>query len=174
MLDRWQSSRWSGVLWLISVSPITSQELNPVAWAKVLGHLVPRVEDTAWGWFHRAATTSPSWQWKDHEPVPRTLKTWPAGLWPIEPTLFVSCFGIYIFCELVKAYNNFNTVKEKNLHFVLLLGFRWKACKRVTWTLRPHLVHEFKHMFSIFKQYNMYFHTLFLPHIFPKKLKIVV
>ena len=87
---------------------------------------------------------------------------------------FFSCFGVYIFCELVKAYNNFNTVKEKNLHFVLLLGFRWKACKRVTWTLRLHWVHEFKHMFSIFKQYNMYFHTLFHPHVFPKKLKIVV
>ena len=34
VLDRWQSSRWSSVLWLISVSPIPSQKMNPVAWVK--------------------------------------------------------------------------------------------------------------------------------------------
>jgi len=31
-----------------------------------IGLLTLRVEDTAWGWFHRAATTSHSQQWRDH------------------------------------------------------------------------------------------------------------
>ena len=30
------------------------------------------------------------------------------------------------------------------------------------------LVHVFKHMFSVFKQYYTYFRTLFHPHVFPK------
>ena len=35
-------------------------------------------------------------------------------------------------------------------------------------------IHVFEHMFSVFKQYYTYFHTLFHPHIFLKKLKTVV
>ena len=39
---------------------------------------------------------------------------------------------------------------------------------------RPCLVHNFKHMFSVFKQHYMYFHMLFHSHVFPKKLKTAV
>ena len=35
------------------------------------------------------------------------------------------------------------------------------------------LVHYFKHIFSVFKQSYTHFHTLFHPHVFPKKLKTV-
>ena len=35
--------------------------------------------------------------------------------------------------------------------------------------LRACLVHVFKHMFLVFKQYYTYFHTLFYPYVFPKK-----
>ena len=31
---------------------------------------------------------------------------------------------------------------------------------------RGRLVHNFKHMFSVFKQHYMHFHTLFHPHVF--------
>ena len=34
--------------------------------------------------------------------------------------------------------------------------------------LGARLVHVFKHMFSIFKQYYMYFHTFFHSHVFSK------
>ena len=34
-------------------------------------------------------------------------------------------------------------------------------------------LHEFKHMFLIFKQHYTYFHTLFYSHISPKKLKTI-
>ena len=40
--------------------------------------------------------------------------------------------------------------------------------------LRAHLVHVSKHMFSVFKQYYTYFHTLFHSHLFSKKLKTIV
>ena len=40
--------------------------------------------------------------------------------------------------------------------------------------LMAHLVHKLKYMFSVFKQYYMYFHTSFHPHVFPKKLKTVI
>ena len=40
--------------------------------------------------------------------------------------------------------------------------------------LMAHLVHKFKHMFSVFKQYYTYFHITFHPHVFSKKLKTVV
>ncbi|KAI5345266.1 hypothetical protein L3X38_013143 [Prunus dulcis] len=55
--------------WLSAGPPIPSQELNPVARAKALGHLVSRAEGTAQGWLHRATTTSRSWQWKDNGSV---------------------------------------------------------------------------------------------------------
>ena len=35
--------------------------------------------------------------------------------------------------------------------------------------LRPCLVHHFKYMFSVFKQYYTYFYTFFHPYVFPKK-----
>ena len=57
---------WSGARWLLIGLPVPSQGLSYVTWAKALGLLVYRVEDTAWGWFHRAATTSRPWQWKDY------------------------------------------------------------------------------------------------------------
>lgn len=121
------------VLWLISGSPIPSQEMNPAARAKALGHLVPRVEGTAWGWLHRAATTFSSWQWKDHEPVSHTLKTWPTGLVTNWTNTF--CFLLWNLYFLQASQSIItSTLKEKNLYFVLLHGFRWKACKRVTWT----------------------------------------
>ena len=34
--------------------------------------------------------------------------------------------------------------------------------------LRVCLIHVFKHMFSVFKQYYTYFHTFFHPHVFSK------
>ena len=40
--------------------------------------------------------------------------------------------------------------------------------------LRPCLVHNFEHMFLVFKQHYTYLHTLFHSHVFPKKLKTVV
>ena len=57
---------WSGARWLLIGLPVPSQGLSYVTWAKALGLLVSRVEGTAWGWFHRAATTSRPWQWKDY------------------------------------------------------------------------------------------------------------
>ena len=39
---------------------------------------------------------------------------------------------------------------------------------------RVYLVHDFKHMFLVYKQYYMYFHILFHPHMFSKKLKTVI
>ena len=36
--------------------------------------------------------------------------------------------------------------------------------------LSARLVHVFKHMFSVFKQYYTYFRTLFHPHVFPKNI----
>ena len=33
------------------------------------------------------------------------------------------------------------------------------------------LVCKLKHMFLVFKQYYTYFHTLFYPHVFPKKIE---
>ena len=35
--------------------------------------------------------------------------------------------------------------------------------------LRGCLLHNFKHMFSVFKQHYTYFHTIFHLHVFPKK-----
>ena len=35
---------------------------------------------------------------------------------------------------------------------------------------RGRLVHVFKHMFSVFKQHFMHFHTSFHPHITPKNI----
>ena len=44
-----------------------------------LSVMCPREEETAWGWLHRATTTSLSPQWKDNVPAPFTL-----------PSLFVN------------------------------------------------------------------------------------
>ena len=43
--------------------------------------------------------------------------------------------------------------------------------KNFEW-LWPHLVREFKHIFSVFKQHYTYFHIFFHPYVFSKKLKI--
>lgn len=55
-----------------------------------LGYVVPRVEGTASGWFHRAATTSRSRQWKDNGPVPSSSsKTrWIDPSWTVAFFLF--------------------------------------------------------------------------------------
>ncbi|ONI22657.1 hypothetical protein PRUPE_2G142600 [Prunus persica] len=69
VLEHWLSISGSGSGWLSTGPPIPSQELNPVARAKALGHLVSRAEGTAQGWLNRATTTSRSWQWKDNGSV---------------------------------------------------------------------------------------------------------
>ena len=38
-------------------------------------------------------------------------------------------------------------------------------------TLRSYLVYQLKHMFLVFKQHYMYFHTLFYPYVFIKKIE---
>ena len=53
-----------------------------------LGVSALRVEGIAWGWSHRAAITSRSWQWKDNGSVP-SGSAWPDGLVLIEPSLFI-------------------------------------------------------------------------------------
>ena len=50
----------------------------------------------------------------------------------------------------------------------------FKAQNSKSPSLRAYLVHNFKHMFLVFKQHYTHFHTLCHPHIFLKKLKIVV
>ena len=40
--------------------------------------------------------------------------------------------------------------------------------------LRDRFVYEFKHTFSVFKQYYTYFYTFFHPYIFSIKLKTVI
>ena len=61
---------------------------------------------------------------------------------------------------------------------VLLEYFQetWVPWTRVLWMeIGLCLVREFKHMFLVLKQYYMYFHTFFHPHVFPKKkIKTVV
>jgi len=57
--------------------------------------LAPRVEDIAWGWSHRAAITSRSWQWKDNRLV-LSGSAWPDGLILIEPSLF----NLFLFTRL--------------------------------------------------------------------------
>ena len=59
-------SHWAG-LTVASVWPARSKP-RVGSWVSCEGwrHMVPRVEDNAWGWFHRAAKTSRSWQWKDN------------------------------------------------------------------------------------------------------------
>ena len=52
--------------------------------------------------------------------------------------------------------------------------FKNKSINFYKQILRPHLVREFKHMFSVFKQHYTYFYTLFHPHLFPKKLKTII
>ncbi|KAL0300956.1 UNVERIFIED_CONTAM: hypothetical protein Sradi_6372400 [Sesamum radiatum] len=44
--------------------------VGPWCLGESLGFMALRVEGTASGWFHRAAITSRSLQWKDNEPVP--------------------------------------------------------------------------------------------------------
>ncbi|KAK4386805.1 hypothetical protein Sango_2551100 [Sesamum angolense] len=44
--------------------------VGPCCLGESLGFMALRVEGTASGWFHRAAITSRSLQWKDNEPVP--------------------------------------------------------------------------------------------------------
>ena len=44
---------------------------------------------------------------------------------------------------------------------------------RLVLRFRVYLVRVFKHMFSVFKQHYMYFHTLFYSYKFPKKLKLL-
>ena len=41
-----------------------------------------------------------------------------------------------------------------------------------TW-MKAHLVHVFKHIFLVFKQYYTYFHTLFHSHVYPKDINNV-
>lgn len=50
-------------------SPVPSWVAEPRDLGEDSGLLAPRVEGTAPGWFHRAASTSRSRQWKDHEMV---------------------------------------------------------------------------------------------------------
>jgi hypothetical protein len=46
--------------------------------------LVPRWEGNAWGWFHRAANTSSSWQWRDYRLLHfRSIKPGEPSLWTI-------------------------------------------------------------------------------------------
>ncbi|CAA3007604.1 Hypothetical predicted protein, partial [Olea europaea subsp. europaea] len=45
------------------------QGIGPCGSSESLSCLVPRAEETASGWLHRAAITSPSLQWKDNRPV---------------------------------------------------------------------------------------------------------
>ena len=44
----------------------------------------------------------------------------------------------------------------------------------IRWPTRVRLVYVFKHMFSVFKQYYMYFHILFHPHVFTKNTSNVI
>jgi len=46
--------------------------------------LVPRLEGTAWGWLHRAVTTSGSGQWRDHRLLLLQVN-W--AWWPISWTI---------------------------------------------------------------------------------------
>ncbi|EEF34888.1 conserved hypothetical protein [Ricinus communis] len=43
--------------------------VDPCGLGEGPGSMGPRAEGTALGWFHRAAITSLSWQWKDNGPV---------------------------------------------------------------------------------------------------------
>ena len=49
-------------------------------------------------------------------------------------------------------------------------GTTFVSCR----TIMACLVHQLKYTFLVFKQHYMYFHILFHPHIFPKKLKIII
>ncbi|KAI3466312.1 hypothetical protein Pfo_022975, partial [Paulownia fortunei] len=64
------TGRWAGPSgWILvakSGPSVPSGELGPDAWAEGLGFVTFRMEGTALGWFHRAATTSCSLQWKDY------------------------------------------------------------------------------------------------------------
>lgn len=73
VLERWLRYSGSGHSWQCSGPPVPSKESGHVSWAKALGHMVLRQEGKAWGWFHRAAITSLSLQWKDNGTEP----TWP-------------------------------------------------------------------------------------------------
>ena len=76
--------------------------------------------------------------------------------------------------KLILQNQNQNQVHQQIVFYAA--EYQWLKCidKMHTAKLRGHLVHVFKHMFSVFKQHYTYFHTFFHPHVFPKKLKTVV
>jgi len=76
-----------------------------------LGVSAPRVEGIAWGWSHRAAITSRSWQWKDNGSVP-SGSAWPDGLVLIEPSLFI------IFLDVVTQF--YGSESAVRLSFLIL------------------------------------------------------
>ena len=75
---------------LIYIRPARSKpRAEPCNPSEGLGYLSPKVGGNAWGWFHRAATTSRSWQWKDNKPLSSRL-IWSNGLIKLDHHFFCS------------------------------------------------------------------------------------
>ena len=64
-----------------------------------------------------------------------------------------------------------NSILDFEMHSKVLLFMAFVSFINDMWSLSSR---KFKHKFSVFKQYYMYFYTFFYPYVFSKNLKTVV
>ena len=89
VMEQWSNSTGRVRGGLMLARPFQAKGLNHATWAKALGFVVLREEGIASGWFHRAATTSRPWQWKDYGLAPLRTHQGPMSWTWMDHYLFV-------------------------------------------------------------------------------------
>ena len=87
---------------------------------------------------------------------------WTMIFWYPQYTFFIFFYFLYLLM-LTCAFLNNKKIFRWGVSQKVPLSFKWDI-----YLLRRRLVRYFEQQFSVFKQYYMYFHTLFHPHIFSK------
>lgn len=98
--------------------PVPSWVVEPCDSGEGPGLPALRVEGTAPGWFHRAARTSRSQQWKDHEMV-QPMAHLASRIGSVGPPLFAFSFGVWVL--FLHAYKVFWWFYSE--HICITMGF---------------------------------------------------
>ena len=116
VMVHWVGSQWAGFgLGSLLACPFQVGSWD-IFWAKVRSQYLFRAEETAWGWFHRAASTFRSRRWKDNGPVVFRAHYDPLGRLQLSHHFFLDHQGY-------KVHNLLTLKRKKSITLVFTYSF---------------------------------------------------